>query len=179
MPGRGPECAPATCAPATCARRAGLDSTSAKRVVDILAALSCSGVTIALSIHQPRLDIFQMLTHLLLLSGTGRMVFSGPARLAAAHFTALGHPPPPAVNTADFILDVVIRLSPSQVQACPRVPPTPAVSPCHIAVPPLHHESLLSVPTARSLHSARVPLPQPPRRWHTPQARPWHAGMRS
>lgn len=99
-------------------RSAGLDSTSAKRVVGILAALSASGVTIALSIHQPRLDIFEMLTHLLLLSGDGRMVFSGPARLAATHFTALGHPPPPAVNTADFILDIVIRLPPDQVQVC-------------------------------------------------------------
>lgn len=85
-------------------------------MVDILAALSASGVTVALSIHQPRLDIFQMLTHLLLLSGGGLMVFSGPARLAAAHFAALGHPPPPATNTADFILDVVIRLPPDQVQ---------------------------------------------------------------
>lgn len=84
-------------------------------MVDILAALSASGVTVALSIHQPRLDIFQMLTHLLLLSGGGRMVFSGPTRLAAAHFTALGHPPPPATNTADFILDIVIRLPPNQV----------------------------------------------------------------
>lgn len=96
----------------------GLDSTSAAAVVTILARLSADGVTVALSIHQPRLDIFAMLSHILLLSSEGRMVYSGPAGSAQAHFAALGHIAPSDVNIADFLLDVTIRASP-QVCATP------------------------------------------------------------
>lgn len=90
----------------------GLDSTSAAAVVSILSRLTADGVTVALSIHQPRLDIFAMLSHILLLSSEGRMVFSGPASGAKAHFSALGHVAPEDVNIADFLLDVTIRASP-------------------------------------------------------------------
>ena len=53
----------------------GLDSTNAARVVDILAALSGSrgGVTVLLSIHQPRPDIFRLMDRVLLLSGEGQV----------------------------------------------------------------------------------------------------------
>jgi ABC-type multidrug transport system ATPase subunit len=90
----------------------GLDSTSAAAVVAILNRLSTDGVTVALSIHQPRSDIFSMLSHILLLSSEGRMVFSGPASSARAHFSSLGHVAPDNVNIADFLLDVTIRASP-------------------------------------------------------------------
>jgi ATP-binding cassette, subfamily G (WHITE), member 2 len=94
----------------------GLDSTSAAAVVAILARLSKDGVTVALSIHQPRLDIFCMLSHLLILSGDGRMVFSGPTAAAEPHFTKLGHTAPENANVADFLLDVVIRATPAEAQ---------------------------------------------------------------
>ena len=53
----------------------GLDSTNAARVVDILAALSGSrgGVTVLLSIHQPRPDIFRLMDRVMLLSGEGQV----------------------------------------------------------------------------------------------------------
>ena len=93
----------------------GLDSTNAAQVVDILAGLAAGGVTCVLSIHQPRPDMFRLLSRLLLLSAEGAMVYSGPSALAAAHFASLGHAAPAGVNVADFVLDTVSRAPPSEV----------------------------------------------------------------
>lgn len=95
----------------------GLDATSAKHAVAVLRRLANAGITVILSIHQPRADIFAMMSHVLLLSGRGRTVYSGPAPLAAAHFAALGHVQPPDVNIADFVLDVVIKSPVEHVDA--------------------------------------------------------------
>lgn len=98
----------------------GLDATSAKRVVAILAHLAGAGVAVVLSIHQPRADIFAMMSHVLLLAPHralgGRTVYSGSAAAAEAHFAALGRPKPPGVNVADFVLDVVVRASPEEAE---------------------------------------------------------------
>jgi ABC-type multidrug transport system ATPase subunit len=50
----------------------GLDSTNAARVVDIMADLAAAGVTVLMSIHQPRPDIFRLMDRVLLLSGDGQ-----------------------------------------------------------------------------------------------------------
>jgi len=57
----------------------GLDSTNAAKVVDILSGLGKNGVTVLLSIHQPRPDIFRLLDRVLVLSGSGSVVYSGPS----------------------------------------------------------------------------------------------------
>ena len=49
----------------------GLDSTNAAKVVDILSDLSRGGVTVVMSIHQPRADIFRLLDRILVLSSFG------------------------------------------------------------------------------------------------------------
>lgn len=51
----------------------GLDSTNAAKVVDIMAELARSGVTVVLSIHQPRPDIFRLMDRVMLLSGEGQV----------------------------------------------------------------------------------------------------------
>ena len=51
----------------------GLDSTNAARVVDIMACLALSGVTVVMSIHQPRPDIFRLMDRVLLMSGQGQV----------------------------------------------------------------------------------------------------------
>ncbi len=51
----------------------GLDSTNAARVVDIMARLAREGVTVLMSIHQPRPDIFRLMDRLLLLSSEGQV----------------------------------------------------------------------------------------------------------
>jgi len=92
----------------------GLDSTNAAKVVDILSKLgSRHGVTVLLSIHQPRPDIFRLLDRILILSSVGSVVYSGPSISAKGFFESLAYIPPRPrdVHVADFILDVVIKSS--------------------------------------------------------------------
>ena len=93
----------------------GLDSSNASKVVDILGSLAAGGVTAVLSIHQPRPDIFRLLSRVLVLSGAGQMVYSGPSALAQAHFASMGHAPPDGVHIADYMLDAVLRAPPEEV----------------------------------------------------------------
>lgn len=53
---------------------AGLDSSNASRVVDILSALASAGVTVIITIHQPRPDILRLMDRMLLLSGNGKVL---------------------------------------------------------------------------------------------------------
>ena len=101
----------------------GLDSTNAARVVDILSCLSGSqGVTVILSIHQPRPDIFRLMDRVLLLSGEGQVVYSGPTAQAESHFQQLGHvAPSPSTSIADYMLDLVIRVSRSYPHTIPTI----------------------------------------------------------
>jgi ATP-binding cassette subfamily G (WHITE) protein 2 len=97
----------------------GLDSTNAAKVVDILSKLgSRHGVTVLLSIHQPRPDIFRLLDRILILSSVGSVVYSGPSVSAKGFFESLAYVPPRPrdVHVADFILDVVIN-SPEKIVA--------------------------------------------------------------
>ena len=93
----------------------GLDSTNAAKVVDILSKLGFRhGVTVLLSIHQPRPDIFRLLDRILILSSVGSVVYSGPSISAKGFFESLAYAPPRPLqthNVADFILDVVIKSS--------------------------------------------------------------------
>ncbi len=56
---------------------AGLDSTNAAAVVDILAGLAGGGTTVVLSVHQPRPDVLAMMRRALILSSHGHVVYSG------------------------------------------------------------------------------------------------------
>ena len=96
----------------------GLDSTNAAKVVDILSGLGRLGVTVLLSIHQPRPDIFRLLDRVLVLSGRGRVVYSGPSDAAEAHFARLDYVTAPSqgLHIADYMLDAVLR-SPEEVVA--------------------------------------------------------------
>ena len=111
----------------------GLDSTNAAQVVDILAALGDQGVTVVLSIHQPRPDVFRLLDRVLVMSKMGDVVYCGASERAEAHFAALARPSdgesganearsrkrflPEGVNVADYVLDTVLRSSDEDVRA--------------------------------------------------------------
>jgi len=97
----------------------GLDSTNAAKVVDIISGLSRdAGMSVILSIHQPRPDMLRALGRVLLLSGTGQMVYSGPCDLLESHVAALGFPAPgEGVNVVDYVLDLVIKAPKSDVEA--------------------------------------------------------------
>lgn len=51
----------------------GLDATNAKRLVVLLGEMAAEGVTVVLSIHQPRPDIFRLLDRITLLSEAGQV----------------------------------------------------------------------------------------------------------
>ena len=51
----------------------GLDSSNASRVVDILSGLASAGVTVIITIHQPRPDILRLMDRMLLLSDNGQV----------------------------------------------------------------------------------------------------------
>jgi ABC-type multidrug transport system ATPase subunit len=65
MCGRAPQAPPRAAA--------GLDSSNAAKVVDILAGLAAAGVGVVLTIHQPRPDVFRLMHRVLLLSGRGQV----------------------------------------------------------------------------------------------------------
>ena len=70
-------------------------------------------MTVFVSIHQPRPDIFRLLDRILILSSVGSVVYSGPSISAKGFFESLAYVPPRPrdVHVADFILDVVIKSS--------------------------------------------------------------------
>jgi len=96
----------------------GLDSTNAAKVVDILSGLGRNGVTVLLSIHQPRPDIFRLLDRVLVMSSTGGVVYSGPSAAAEGHFASMAYVgvPDSSLHIADYMLDTVLRSSDEDVQ---------------------------------------------------------------
>ena len=67
---------------------AGLDSSNASRVVDILSGLASAGVTVIMTIHQPRPDILRLMDRMLLLSGNGQV---GPSSTTMQHALLTQH----------------------------------------------------------------------------------------
>jgi ATP-binding cassette, subfamily G (WHITE), member 2 len=78
-------------------------------VVDILAKLAQHSVNVVMSIHQPRPDILRLIERVLVLSGSGTLLFTGPISSIGSHLAELNIPAPPStLNLADFLLDSVI-----------------------------------------------------------------------
>ncbi|MCJ1307995.1 hypothetical protein MMC25_001645 [Agyrium rufum] len=84
----------------------GLDSTSALAIIKTLKALCHLGVTVICILHQPRVEIFESLDHLLLLS-RGREVYFDQADKCMAYFRDIGFEAPPHYNPGDVIMDIV------------------------------------------------------------------------
>lgn len=84
----------------------GLDAHTARHVMQTLKSLSLKGKTVVVSIHQPRYDIFQLADDVILLSHGGGQVWAGPRCQLLDHLAAIGHPCPPLMNPADFLLDI-------------------------------------------------------------------------
>ncbi len=85
-----------------------LDSSTAFSLLSSLKTLTReSGLTVILSIHQPRFGIFKLLDQVFLMGNEGRGAYLGPPELALPYFKALGFPFPNEENPADFVLDLL------------------------------------------------------------------------
>ena len=85
----------------------GLDSSSTLDVMKVLKELSDDGTTIIMTIHQPRIEAYNLLTHLILLTKGGRLAYFGPAN-ATSYFEYVTHQrKDPQANPSDFILDLL------------------------------------------------------------------------
>merc|ERR1712048_316185 len=87
----------------------GLSATDAELCIRALKALTVKwGVTILVVIHQPRVEVAKLFSHLILLtSQPGRVVYNGRMSEAIAHMERVGYPVPVGANYADHFLDLV------------------------------------------------------------------------
>ena len=87
----------------------GLDGTSTLEILQILRSLANSGKTIILTIHQPRIEAYQLVDNLLLLVQGGRLVYYGPAKEGPYYFSnyAPKNMYKDNMNPADYIIDML------------------------------------------------------------------------
>ena len=85
----------------------GLDSFQALNVMETLKILCMSGVTVVVSVHQPRSSIYKLFDQVILLS-EGQVAYSGPAgEHAVNYFSKLGLECPKFFHPADYFLDII------------------------------------------------------------------------
>jgi ABC transport system ATP-binding/permease protein len=87
----------------------GLDSTSTLEVLRVLRGLADQGKTIIMTIHQPRIEAYELVDSLVLLSKGGKLAWFGPADPDPAdHFAARSQMKRrEGGNPADFVIDVL------------------------------------------------------------------------
>ena len=64
----------------------GLDSTSTLEVLEVLRQLANTGKTIIMTIHQPRVEAYEQVDKLLLLTQGGKLAYFGPAMPGTAEY---------------------------------------------------------------------------------------------
>jgi len=84
----------------------GLDATTALAVVHCLKVLTGLGMTMVMSIHQPRYRLFEFFDDVCMLLKGGYTAYFGPARGAMPWFESLGFRMPEHENPADWFMDV-------------------------------------------------------------------------
>lgn len=85
----------------------GLDAFTAHTVCEKITDLALKEQrTVLLTIHQPRIQILQMFSKIILMS-KGSIVFFGTVNEAMEYFSSQGFESPPMENPADFFLDTI------------------------------------------------------------------------
>ena len=99
----------------------GLDSTVAYKVVNyVKEVIHSRGTSVIMTIHQPNQAIYDLIDDLILMDGSGRVVYRGEARLAKEYFSRrLNLVAPANYSTADLLLDLVVndKLGSDQVRS--------------------------------------------------------------
>ncbi|KAH7313876.1 hypothetical protein B0I35DRAFT_355760 [Stachybotrys elegans] len=84
----------------------GLDATAASSIMRTLKALARLGISVIVIIHQPRVEIFDMLDNLILL-GNGQTIYEGPQSECRAYFEKIGFSFPEHSNHGDVVTDII------------------------------------------------------------------------
>ncbi|KAI1741595.1 hypothetical protein F4680DRAFT_447061 [Xylaria scruposa] len=84
----------------------GLDATSASSIMRTLKAIARLGISVIVIIHQPRMEIFEMLDELILL-GNGQIIYEGVGKNVQQFFENVGFRFPQYANTGDVITDII------------------------------------------------------------------------
>ncbi|KAI1341281.1 hypothetical protein F5Y15DRAFT_29634 [Xylariaceae sp. FL0016] len=84
----------------------GLDATSASSIMKTLKAIARLGISVIVIIHQPRMEIFEMLDDLILL-GNGQIIYEGPENNVQPFFEAIGYHFPEHSNYGDVVTDII------------------------------------------------------------------------
>ena len=92
----------------------GLDARSAMQLIRQCRGLANGGRTVAMTIHQPRREAFDLFDKLLLLTKGGKLAYFGPTREVKRYFSSRSEMPPESANNpADYVLDVLDPIEPS------------------------------------------------------------------
>ena len=94
----------------------GLDSSTARALIETLAELAKGGRMIATSLHQPSIAILVSFDWMLCLS-RGRALWQGPPSEAPQRLAAAGVACPPGSNVADLLLDLAVAGDAAQPRA--------------------------------------------------------------
>lgn len=84
----------------------GLDATTASSIMRTLKSIACLGISVIVTIHQPRAEIMDMMDQFVLLAN-GQVVCDGAARFVQHYFETIGFAFPPYINPGDVITDII------------------------------------------------------------------------
>ncbi|KAI0009176.1 hypothetical protein F4779DRAFT_385925 [Xylariaceae sp. FL0662B] len=84
----------------------GLDATAASSIMRTLKAIARLGISVIVIIHQPRMEIFEMLDDLILLAD-GQIIYEGPESGVRQFFENLGFHFPKHSNFGDVVTDII------------------------------------------------------------------------
>ncbi|KAI1090440.1 hypothetical protein F5B19DRAFT_322499 [Rostrohypoxylon terebratum] len=84
----------------------GLDATAASSIMRTLKAIARLGISVIVIIHQPRMEIFEMLDDLILLAN-GQIIYEGPEAGVRDFFENVGFQFPTHSNFGDVVTDIV------------------------------------------------------------------------
>jgi len=86
----------------------GLDATTSQQLIESLETLTELGLTVAMVIHQPRIELLNKIQNLVLLQRGGWPVYVGPTQEALPYIEDyLGQKLPAQTSPADFFLDII------------------------------------------------------------------------
>lgn len=84
----------------------GLDATAASSIMRTLKAIARLGISVIVIIHQPRMEIFEMIDDLILLAN-GQIIYEGPEEGVQNYFETLRFQFPPHANWGDVVTDII------------------------------------------------------------------------